>query len=417
MQIAPSRRTREVLNSPYGRSLTNFEKPKALTKEEKEKMLEKEKQKQKFFADLKASAEQTDRQKQQDLIRAREEEVERRRRENEELRQENLAASFGYGRPAPRPPYFVNPPNDEKLNDDCLLCQQSLSSFPVAFCRYCRSVMHLSCYNELTPEQRKSLFTEQGLCRICKNGLKQKDVRNMEVRRIVDDPTYFRWPPEAVFNFVSPDEKAAADRMLREKQDGEYAQAVAKDFVLPVISDEELREAMVARQQQEQQEKLDEVEIRRMRLAAFEEYKKRADADKAAEMEMHARAATPLFPSLQRPPAPVPAAAAFEPLRPLRDDDLDLMLSTPPDPLYPSSSSKFQQRVTNPSNLGSFRVLNLDESQKAMEDIMLRRVMKQSKEKKGGKQNKYSKKKYIKRHSKKRHSKKRHSKKRSKSMK
>jgi len=144
--------------------------------------------------------------------------------------------------------------------------------------------------------------------------------------------------------------------------------------------------------------------MRRMRLAALKKYEEHADADRrAAEMEMHAREAAP----------PMPDA--------LTDDYLDRMLSNPP------SSSRFsdfpytqqalgsrQQRVTNPSNLGSFRALNFDESQRQMEHIMLMRKQNEAKdnEKKGGKQNKYSKKKYIKRHSKKRHSKKRHSKKR-----
>ena len=417
MQIPPGIRTRGVINSTYGRALADFKKPKALTEAEKEAVQKKKEEKQKFFADLKTSAEQTDRQKQQDLTMAKAGEVERRTRETEELRQETVAASFGYGRPAPRPPYFVNPPDDEKLNDECFLCQESLSSsLPVAFCRYCHSVVHLSCYNEMTPEQRKSLFTKQGLCRICKNGLKEKDVKIMEQRCSVDDPTYFRWPPEAVVNLVSPADKAAAERMLRQQQEGEYAKTLAKDFVLPVLSDEELQEAGVARLQQEEQQKiLDEDEMRRIRLDALEKYKKHADNDKAAEMEMRARAAVPLLPSLQRLPlVPVPAAA-------LTDEDIDHMfLNTLPDNLYPSSSSRFHQAQGSrqqPTDFGfGFRALDFEESEKALNEIRQRRQRKEDEQKKkGGKQNKYTKKKYKKRHSKKRHSKKRHSKKQSKS--
>jgi hypothetical protein len=431
MNISPQLRTRDVITSLLGRALANSKRPKVLTSEETKEMLDKEKKQKQISADLKASAEQTDRQKQQDLTMAKAGEVERRTRETEERRQETVAANFGYGRPAPRPPYFVNPPDDEKLNDDCLLCQGSLSSLPVAFCRYCRSVMHLSCYNKMTPEQRKSLFTEQGLCRICKNNLKYKDVmKSMAQGRIVDDPTYFRWPPEAVFHFSSPSEKVASDRMLRQQQDDEYDATLAKDFVLPVLTEEELQEAGFARQQQEQQERLDQDEMRRMRLAAFEEYKKHADADRAAEMAMRVGPAAPLFQSLQRRPSiPAPAVAA-----PLRDEDIDRML-----PDLPPSSSRFivspyqrrfqQQREEAVSNFR--RATDSSEESRYFNRIMEERMQRMlgnegaeskgsgaeakgsgAEEKKGGRQNKYSKKKYIKRHSKKCHSKKCHSKKR-----
>jgi hypothetical protein len=274
----------------------------------------------------------------------------------------------------------------------------------------------------MTLEQRKSLFTKQGLCRICKNGLKEKDVKIMEKRHSVDDPTYFRWPREAVVNLVSPDEKADAEKILRKQQDAEYDATLAKDFVLPVLTEEKLQEAGVARLQQEEQHKiLDEDEMKRIRLDALKKYQKQAEADKAAEMEMHARRAdAPLFTSLQRQP-PVSAAAAQplrdDALRALTDEDIHRRLfGTPPEPLYPSSSRRFHQAQGSrqqPTDFGfGFRALDFEESEAALNRHRQRKKEKEEEDKKGGKQNKYSKKKYIKRHSKKRHSKKRHSKKR-----
>jgi len=152
-------------------------------------------------------------------------------------------------------------------------------------------------------------------------------------------------------------------------------------------------------------------EMRLMRLAAFNEYKKHAHADMAAEMAMHARKDAPLFTSLQRQP-PVSAAAAAAAAQPLRDDalraltdeDIDRMFGTPPVPHFPLRRFyQAQDSHQQPSVLD----LEFATSQDALDEVMQQQRKKNEKDRKGGKQNKYSKKKYIKRHSKKRHSKKR----------
>ena len=254
----PGNRTRLVVSGPYGRKVANFEKPTPLTLEKKKETEEKKQREDAFFKSLKESAEKIEQQREFELTRSRELGRERERKNQEDCLLQRLSVEMGYDIPAPRPPYFVDPPSGEKLNDVCFVCRENLD-LPVAFCRYCHSSIHLACYNEMTPEERKTLFTREGfsgyattgLCNVCKNGYKPDEILRMKQLGSMDDATYFRWPSDTLFHPTSPAEKAkkyAASRELLEKQKREYEEAVAIDF--PILSQDELNEARVNRQRQ-----------------------------------------------------------------------------------------------------------------------------------------------------------------------
>jgi hypothetical protein len=238
IKIPVGNRTRTVVTGAHGRAL--FKPPKQpLTEDEKQKIQEKKQEIQQTKQMLKQAAEERKLTAEAELQQFREIGQERERQDREECRIEGLYAAAGYDRPAQRPNEFITGPSDHNLKGDCFLCFQPLR-LPVAFCRYCHISLHLECYNEMTPEQRKTLFVREGfsgyattgVCNICHNGLKDFQLHRMELQGSMDDPTYYRWPHDVLLEPSSSSSSSShvvADREIRAEQDRTYVQALERD--------------------------------------------------------------------------------------------------------------------------------------------------------------------------------------------
>jgi hypothetical protein len=214
--------------SPFVKSLAKIPK-KPLTPEEKKLKAEKKKEEAEFFQGLKEARLFREGGLPAQYAIAVQERDARIKRDEEECKLIEGYHSFGWASPAQRPPYFVTPKPDIWGGEQmCAACMEVFNeNDQIAFCRYCSTALHLRCYNFRTPEQRILFFErDTGVCKFCHNGLNMIKLVEMGRKGISDDPTYFRWPRDAVLLPMSADD---LDHVMEAEMAAENAAEMAAE--------------------------------------------------------------------------------------------------------------------------------------------------------------------------------------------
>lgn len=214
IKIHPTSRTRTYITGPFGRAVAK--KPLTLKDIEyrKQELKKREERQGGLLRLAMVRSTEIDKANEESYKQAVKERNEKIAKYKKECEIEDEYKRMGYALPAQRPPFFVSSPPiydaSRSLPEDdmplCICLDRIRPGTPVAFCRYCKYSLHLECYNEMSEEQRKTLFIREGftgfettgVCNICHNGLTDEQLIRMKQRGSMDDPTYYRWPPDSL---------------------------------------------------------------------------------------------------------------------------------------------------------------------------------------------------------------------------